>query len=99
MYDPELLVTASRAGYAALDALYTGLDDDQWAVQSLCPDWNAREILVHRISVEHVLTGWAPSAEQPPPFEKLGAFEAEVASLSNACLLYTSDAADDRPRV
>ena len=87
MYDPELLVTASRAGYTALDALYTGLDDDQWAVQSLCPEWTARGVLVHRIGVEHILTGWSPSLDAPPPFERLGPFEAELSEASNADVL------------
>lgn len=84
MHDRDLLVETSRASYAALENLFGGLSDTDWATQSLCPDWDARGVFVHRVSVEHMLTGWAPSAEEPPPFAAVAEFEAEVASLSNA---------------
>ncbi len=87
MHDRDLLVENSRAGYAILENLFAGLSDNEWATQSLCPDWDARGVFVHRVSVEHLLTGWAPSTEDPPPFHLVAEFETEVASLSNAALL------------
>lgn len=87
MHDRDLLVETSRDSYAALDNLFGGLSDADWATQSLCPDWDARGVLVHRVSVEHMLTGWAPSAEEPPPFAKVAELEAEAASMSNGELL------------
>ena len=87
MHDRDLLVESSLAGYDALDSLFTGCTAADWATRSLCPEWDARGVLVHRLAVEHMLTGWAPSAETPPPFEKMAAFEAEVASIGNEELL------------
>jgi uncharacterized protein (TIGR03083 family) len=84
MHDRDVLVENNLASYAALESLYGGLSDEQWSIQSLCPDWDVRGVLVHRVSVEQVLTGWKPSAETPPPFELVGQFEADVAALSNA---------------
>lgn len=87
MHDRDHLVEHNIASHRALETLFSGLSDDQWAVPSLCPDWDARGVFVHRVSVEHALTGWAPSTETPPPFQLAGEFEGEVADLSNAALL------------
>jgi uncharacterized protein (TIGR03083 family) len=87
MHDRDLLVETSLTGYDAFEDLYAGFTADDWAVPSLCPDWDVRAVLTHRLSVEHMLTGWAPSAEDPPPFAKVAEFEAEVASIGNEELL------------
>lgn len=73
--------------FTVTDALFTELAEEEWSEQSLCPDWNVREVLVHRIGIEHVLTGWAPSTEDPPPFELLGELEAELAPMAHADVL------------
>lgn len=86
------MTTATMADYTAahlqLFAQYNDrcrrLSDEQLATQSLCPDWTVRQVITHAIGVETVLAGWAPSVEDPPPFEKLAAFEQEMASASRA---------------
>ncbi|MCB0950734.1 MAG: maleylpyruvate isomerase family mycothiol-dependent enzyme [Mycobacterium sp.] len=62
------------------------LTEEQLGIQSLCPDWDLRGVISHVIGVESVLDGWAPSAENPPPFGKLAAFQAEAAGLDRATL-------------
>lgn len=62
------------------------LTDEQLAVQSLCPDWTVRDVIAHVAGVEAVLDGWAPSAETPPPFERMGALHTELAALKRADL-------------
>jgi uncharacterized protein (TIGR03083 family) len=57
------------------------LTDAQMATPSLCPDWDVRDVIAHAIAVEVVLDGWPPSDQEPPPFEKMGQFEEEVAGL------------------
>ena len=74
-----------RSAHEALYATYTdwcdGFTADDLATPSLCPDWDVRGVIGHAIGVEAVLDGWAPSADDPPPFGKLAAFEAAVADL------------------
>ncbi|MDW3220358.1 MAG: maleylpyruvate isomerase family mycothiol-dependent enzyme [Acidimicrobiales bacterium] len=77
-------VDAHRGLFAHYNDLAGRLSDDEMATQSLCPDWDVRGVITHTLGVEVVLTGWEPSAEAPPPFEKMGAFEAEAAALSRA---------------
>lgn len=74
-------IAAHEQLFAHYNDLCSSLSAEQMATQSLCPDWNVREVIAHTMAVEVVLDGWAPSAEVPPPFEKMGAFEAEVAEL------------------
>jgi uncharacterized protein (TIGR03083 family) len=58
------------------------LSDEQMATQTLCPEWNVRDVITHTMGVEAVLSGWEPSVEVPPPFEKLGPWNAEVDAMS-----------------
>lgn len=58
------------------------LSDEQMATQSLCPDWTVRDVITHVIGVEAVLAGWEPSVEVPPPFEKLGPYDAAAKAMS-----------------
>lgn len=75
------LVDAHRRLFDHYVDLTHRLTDAQMATQSLCPDWDVRAVIAHTIAVEVVLDGWAPSDQDPPPFEKMGRFEAEVAGL------------------
>ncbi|MEM7139400.1 MAG: maleylpyruvate isomerase family mycothiol-dependent enzyme [Actinomycetota bacterium] len=77
-------VDAHRGLFAYYNDLAGRLSVDEMATQSLCPDWSVRAVITHALGVEVVLTGWAPSAEAPPPFEKMGAWEAEASGLSPA---------------
>jgi uncharacterized protein (TIGR03083 family) len=54
---------AHRVAFAEINGLVAGLDADQLAVQSLCPDWDVRACLGHVMGVEHALTGWTPDPE------------------------------------
>jgi uncharacterized protein (TIGR03083 family) len=88
MSEPDQLVASMELGYANAEGLFAALSDDEFGVQSLCPDWTARGVLQHLAGVETMLQGWVPdSAETPLPFEKVGAFMAASASMSNGQLL------------
>ncbi|MDH3707234.1 MAG: maleylpyruvate isomerase family mycothiol-dependent enzyme [Acidimicrobiia bacterium] len=82
-----------RKVWLSVDALFTGLSDDEWHSQSLCPDFDARGILDHLAGVEYVLWGWRPNGlENPPPFEKMGEFAAETKDLTGPQLLDRTEA-------
>ena len=68
--------------FADYNELCGRLGEEELATQSLCPDWDVRDVITHVVGVETVLDGWAPSVDAPPPFGKLGAFEAEAADLT-----------------
>ncbi len=76
-----------RWEWAAMDRLCSDLTEDQWSTQSYCPDWDIAGVLTHVCGVERVLTGWAPSTEDPPPFARIGEFQHDVEGLSGAELL------------
>ena len=66
--------------FASYDQLFDSLTDDDWKVQSLCPDWDVRGCITHVFGVEHLLSGWMPeSLETPLPFEKVAEFEKMMA--------------------
>ena len=68
-----------------IDQLAADLGDDEWPVQSLCPDWDVRGCMTHVVGVDHLLTGWRPqSQEDPPPFQQMAEWEAATADLSAA---------------
>jgi uncharacterized protein (TIGR03083 family) len=70
--------------WASLDDLFDGLDGDQWATQSLCPDWTVRGVLVHLGAIEHMLAGEPPgSMAEALPFHKAGEWMQEVALCSD----------------
>jgi uncharacterized protein (TIGR03083 family) len=67
-----------------VEALIDDLQPDEWDVQSLCPDWTTRGVVCHIAGIEHVLSDWLPSGvENPPPFDRFGAFLEESRSWSN----------------
>jgi len=81
-YELRDYIAAHEQLFAYYNDLTGRLSDEQMATQSLCPAWDARGVITHTMGVEVVLTGWAPSAEAPPPFEKLGEFNAAVEPMS-----------------
>ena len=83
-YELADYVAAHRQLFAHYRDLCARLGDDEMATRSLCPAWDVRAVIAHAMGVEVVLTGWTPSAEVPPPFEKMGEFGAAVAGLSHA---------------
>ena len=74
-------VAAHRTAFAEVEALIAGLDTDQLAGQSLCPDWSNRACLAHAVSIEKALTGWGPDPEQLFDFGIVGAFMEEAESM------------------
>ena len=74
--------------FDSVDALLSSLDDDQWATQSYCPDWDVRGVATHLAGVESMLIGEEPGSwTDSVPFEKVGAYAESVKGLDNAGLL------------
>jgi uncharacterized protein (TIGR03083 family) len=70
--------------YDAIEALSTRMDQAQWRVQSLCPEWTARDVVNHLALMERAMTGWVPSSTaELPHFERVLSGDYEVAALSN----------------
>lgn len=71
--------------YDAIEALCTRLDGAQWQVQSLCPDWRARDVVIHLGMMERVMSGWLPgSVEEVPPFDRVAPYSEQVTALDDA---------------
>ena len=75
---------AHRLAFEEINGLVDGLDADQLAVQSLCPDWDVRACLGHVIGVEKALTGWAPDPENLFDFGVALGFDGELKDLDPA---------------
>jgi uncharacterized protein (TIGR03083 family) len=61
------------------------MDRAQWQAQSLCPDWNMRDVVSHLGMMERVMTGWLPgSAEEAAPLDRIGPYQDEVSGVDNA---------------
>ena len=72
----------------SVDKLLGELNDQQWAVQSYCPDWNTGGIAAHLAAVESMLTGEEPGSwTDTVPFNKVADYMGTVADLDNAALL------------
>ncbi len=77
-----------NACFDSLEALFDGLSDEQWAVQSYCPDWDTRGIAAHVAAVESMLAGDAPGSwTETVPFDRIGDWLSANDGLSNAELL------------
>src|SRR3954449_183899 len=77
----------TQESLANLDATWTALDDlagsltpEQWATQSLCPDWTVQAVLVHATTIEQILVGWPPGGEAP--FTQIGPVHRELSAMS-----------------
>lgn len=69
--------------FSELEALIEDLSADEWAVQSLCPDWTVRGVVIHLAAVEHLLSDWMPTPEDgTPPFARAQEFMASAESMS-----------------
>lgn len=99
MSERDRLVSAMSQNYDNLDALLGSLSDDDFAVQSLCPDWTVRGVMTHLGAAETMLAGWTPeSGDDPVPFDRIRAFVAEAEGLSHSALLDRYRAVVDRRR-
>ncbi len=80
-------VTTLLECFDTLTELCGELDDAQWATPSLCPGWTVQDVVAHLAGIEHALSGWAPSAEHPPPFDTIGPYMQAARGWSGAQLL------------
>ena len=78
---PDYLA-AHRIAFTEIDGLVSGLDADQLATPSLCPDWDVRGCIGHVMGVEKALTGWAPDPEGLCDFDVALEFGAGLAGLA-----------------
>ncbi len=82
---PEGVIEQLNECYANIVALTRSLDEQQWATQSLCPDWDTRGVIMHLVAVENMLDGWRPtSADEQLPFARIGEFIERADSMDNA---------------
>lgn len=88
MADQTTTTAALEACYDDLEELVADLSETEWSVQSLCPDWTVRGVVTHLAAIESILVGWKPEADdEPPPFQRVGAFETAAADLAPADLV------------
>lgn len=74
--------------WASLDDIFDKMSGEQWATQSLCPDWTVRGVMVHLGAIEHMLVGEPPgSIVDALPFAKAGEWMQSVAALSDGAAL------------
>lgn len=67
--------TALDGCYSAFEGLCSDLSHQDWSVQSLCPEWNVRDVVNHVTGIEAAMVGWLPDDPQtPPPFDNAAAF-------------------------
>ncbi|MDA3039596.1 MAG: maleylpyruvate isomerase family mycothiol-dependent enzyme [Actinomycetota bacterium] len=75
MSDLSRILDNYDAVWPSIDRLLDELTEDDWSVQSLCPDWTVKGVLAHLAAVERGLTGWLPSsADDPLPFGAIAAY-------------------------
>jgi uncharacterized protein (TIGR03083 family) len=72
-------ITNLQTTWSALDRVAASLTPEQWAAQSLCPDWTTLGVLVHATSIEQILVGWPPGGESP--FAAIGPVHRQLAAL------------------
>ena len=83
-YSRQHLIDTTEACFAEISDLCADLSDDEWTVQSLCPDWTVRQAIGHAVGVEDVISGWEISTDNMPPFQKMQALTDASASMSSA---------------
>tara|TARA_Y100001970_G_scaffold270243_1_gene363864 strand:+ start:5329 stop:6117 length:789 start_codon:yes stop_codon:yes gene_type:complete len=85
MATQDITTEALYMCFSDYEDLLKNLSEEQWNVQSLCPDWDTRGVGVHLSGIEDLLIGWSPSnPEEWPPFGKLAQFEKTSTEWNNA---------------
>lgn len=83
MTDTHRAVEALDTCWGSLEELMSGLSDDDATVQSLCPDFDVRGVVIHLAAVELMLAGRAPdSMAESLPFEVMAQHVTEMTPLS-----------------
>ncbi|MYI34826.1 MAG: hypothetical protein F4118_00115, partial [Acidimicrobiaceae bacterium] len=62
-YSRQSLIDTTEACFTEISNLCADLSDEEWTVQSLCPDWTARQAIGHAVGVEDVISGWEISTD------------------------------------
>lgn len=71
--------------FDAIEDLTDRMAGADWQVQSLCPDWRARDVVTHLGMMERVMMGWLPgSVTELPPFDRVDHYNQQVAALDDA---------------
>ena len=84
MTDLATLRTSLEQCYDAVQSLTTRMSSEQWRGQSLCPDWNMRDVVTHLGMMERVMTGWLPtSVEDLPPLDRARPYLEQAAGLDD----------------
>lgn len=73
--------------FDSFSALCGELSDAEWSTPSLCPGWEVRDVVAHLAGIEHALSGWAPSADDPPPFNEIAGYMERARSWTAAELV------------
>ncbi len=73
--------------FDSFSALCGELSEQEWSTPSLCPGWEVRDVVAHLAGIEHALTCWVPSAEDPPPFKDIAAYMERARSWTGAELV------------
>lgn len=80
--------SALQGCYSEVEKLCADLNEAEWQVQSLCPDWKVRDVVSHVTMMEAVMSGWLPEdAATPPPFDRTSDFLRETAGLDTAAFV------------
>ncbi len=83
MTDAPRAVEALDVCWRSLDELMSGFSEDDWAVQSLCPEFTVRDVFVHLAAAETMLAGRAPdSMPDALPFDVMMQTTTDMASLT-----------------
>jgi uncharacterized protein (TIGR03083 family) len=76
--------TCLEQSYDAIEALCARMDEAQWRVPSLCPEWTSRDVVNHLAMMERAMTGWVPSStEELPHFERVFSGDDKIAALGD----------------
>ena len=91
MTDPAVNPTAVNPAvdnllrcFHSFEALTAELSETEWSTPSLCPGWSVQDVAAHLAGIEHALHGWAPSGDNPPPFQDIAAFMDRARAWSGA---------------
>ena len=77
------LVAAFEDAWTHQLRLLDDLSDEEWTIQSPCPDWDVRGVVTHLLGVTKAVADHQPDITQPPDFAALQDFQAGLADASN----------------
>ncbi len=79
------LTDALEESFQAIETICDELNEDEWAAQSLCPEWTVRGVVTHLATTEHILSAWRPEPDAlSPPFDKAKSFVESMRALGTA---------------